>query len=72
MATIELNPTAIKVGCIFPMVILSEFRIGQYRDEYHRKDAPPLYLRIKKCIWLKIGRACEKVNISFEKKILIN
>ena len=29
-----------KVGCIFPMIILSEFRMGQYRDDDHREDAP--------------------------------
>ena len=28
-----------KVGHIFPMVIWSEFRIGQYRDDDHQKDA---------------------------------
>ena len=28
-----------KVGCVFPMVILSEFRMGQYRDEDHPEDA---------------------------------
>ena len=29
-----------KVGCIFPMVIWSEFRMGQYWDDDHREDAP--------------------------------
>ena len=29
-----------KVECIFPIVISSEFRIGQYRDDDHREDAP--------------------------------
>ena len=28
--------------CIFPIVISSEFRIGQYRDDDHREDAPTL------------------------------
>ena len=28
-----------KVGCVFPMIIWAEFRMGQYRDEDHRKDA---------------------------------
>ena len=28
-----------KVGCIFPVVISSEFRLGQYRDDDHREDA---------------------------------
>ena len=27
----------ITVGCIFPMVISSEFRIGQHRDDDHRE-----------------------------------
>ena len=29
-----------KVGCVFPIVIGSEFRIQQYRDDDHREDAP--------------------------------
>ena len=29
-----------KVGPIFPMVIWSEFRLGKYRDDDHREDAP--------------------------------
>ena len=29
-----------KVGCIFPMVTLSEFRMGQFRDDDLREDAP--------------------------------
>ena len=29
-----------KVGCIYPMVILSEFRMGQNWDDDHRVDAP--------------------------------
>ena len=29
-----------KVGCIFPMVISSEFRMRQHRDDDHRDDAP--------------------------------
>jgi len=28
-----------KVGCVFAMVIWSEFSMGQYRDKYHREDA---------------------------------
>ena len=28
-----------KVGCAFPMIILSEFRTRQYRDNDHREDA---------------------------------
>ena len=28
-----------KVGCVFPMVIRSEFRMGQYRDNDHHEDA---------------------------------
>ena len=27
------------MGCIFPVVISSEFRPGQYRDGDHREDA---------------------------------
>ena len=29
-----------KMECILPMVISSEFRIEQYRDDDHREDAP--------------------------------
>ena len=29
-----------KVGRGFPMVISSEFRMGQYRDDDHHEDAP--------------------------------
>ena len=29
-----------KVGCVFQMVIWSEFRMGQYSDDDHREDAP--------------------------------
>ena len=29
-----------KVGCVFPMVILIEFRLGQYSDDDHPKNAP--------------------------------
>ena len=42
-----------KVGCIFPMAILSEFRIGEYRDD--QEDAPHFNFvppRYKKCVYL--------------------
>ena len=29
-----------KLGCVFPMVIWPEFRMGRYRDDDHREDAP--------------------------------
>ena len=29
-----------KVGCVVPMVIRSEFRMGLYRDDDHREHAP--------------------------------
>ena len=29
-----------KVECVLTMVIWSEFRMGQYRDDDHREDAP--------------------------------
>ena len=36
----DIRPTLIgKVGCIFPMVILSEFRLVKYRDDDHQEDA---------------------------------
>ena len=31
-----------KVGCVFSMVIWSEFCMGQYKDNHHREDAPHL------------------------------
>ena len=34
------NATSTKVGRVFPMVISSEFRMGQYRDDDHREYAP--------------------------------
>ena len=33
-------PSILKWGCIFSMVIWSKFRMRQYRDDDHRKDAP--------------------------------
>ena len=36
-----------KVRCVFPMVIWSEFRMGQKRDEDHRKDAPHFRLALQ-------------------------
>ena len=32
--------SSFKVGCVFPMVISSELRMGQKRDHDHREDAP--------------------------------
>ena len=37
-----------KVGCIFPMVISSEFRMGQYRDDDHREDASHFSIRLSR------------------------
>ena len=38
------------VGCVIAMIILSEFRTGQYRNHDHRKDEPffkyPIHLKI--------------------------
>ena len=34
-----------KVGCVFPMVIWSEFRLGKYRDLGNREDARCVTLR---------------------------
>ena len=31
---------ALKVGCVFLMVIWSDFRIGQNRDDDHKEDTP--------------------------------
>ena len=32
--------TLYKVGRVFPLVIWSNSRMGQYRDDHHREDAP--------------------------------
>ena len=32
--------SSIKVGCVFPMGIWFEFRMGQQRDRDHQEDAP--------------------------------
>ena len=34
-----------KVGCVFPMVIWPEFRMGQYRDYDHQDHAPHFNFR---------------------------
>ena len=36
-----------KVGCVFPMVISSDFRTGQHRDDDHQEDAPYFKLQQK-------------------------
>ena len=35
-----------KVACVFPMVISSEFRMRQCRDDDHREDAPHFIFQI--------------------------
>ena len=35
-----------KGGCVFPVVILSESDMGQYRDVNHREDAPHFTIMI--------------------------
>ena len=37
-----------KVGCVVSMVIWSEFRMGQYRDDDHREHAAHFSLAINK------------------------
>ena len=34
-----------EVGSVFPMVIRSEFCMGQYRDDDHRENAPYYYYK---------------------------
>ena len=36
----EIKKYRIKVECAFPMVILPEFHMGQYREDDHQEDAP--------------------------------
>ena len=35
----------IQVGCVFSKVIWSEFRMGKYRDDEHRENAPDFIAR---------------------------
>ena len=35
-----------KVECVFPMVILSDFRMGQHKDDCHQEDAPHFIDRV--------------------------
>ena len=35
-----------KVGCVFLMVIWSEFCMGQYRDDHYRDNLPDFRIRI--------------------------
>ena len=37
----------IKVGCAFPMVVSSDFRLGKHRDDGHEEDASTLNYLIK-------------------------
>ena len=37
---IDINVSFYKKGCVFPMVISSEFRMEQHRDDDHQKDVP--------------------------------
>ena len=36
----QFRPKKFKVECVFRMIIWSEFRMVQYRDDDHREDAP--------------------------------
>ena len=50
----SLQNQVYKVECIFQMVISSEFRVGQYRDDDHRGDAPHFISRISPVLsWLR-------------------
>ena len=64
----------IKEGCICPMVISSEFRMGQYRDGDHQEDAPHfickvwvrwLQLKCKKCTVVTINAINYRNNWKF-------
>ena len=41
-------PRKIQVGCVFPKVIRSEFRMGQYGDDEHRENVPH-FIFLEKC-----------------------
>ena len=66
MYFIKRVETKCKVGCVFLMVIWSEFRLGKYRDDDHREDASHFiiihrvqfyrgYLRLILKIYFKVG-----------------
>ena len=38
----EYDTNHVKVECVFPMVISSDFRVGQHRDDDYQEDAPHL------------------------------
>ena len=40
----------IKVGRFFPMVISSDFRMGEHRDDDHEEDTP--YFKMRRYDWL--------------------
>ena len=41
-----------KLGCAFPMVISSDSRVGQHRDEDHEENAPFTWVQSELWIWL--------------------
>ena len=42
-----------KVPCAFPMVISSDFRVGQHRDDDHEEDAPYFKKIFKIILWVQ-------------------
>ena len=47
-----------KEGCV-PMVIWSEFRVGQYKDDSHREDAPHFTYRVLKDFQIDLNEEFE-------------
>ena len=41
----------VKVGCVYSMIIWSEFRMGHNRDDDHREDAPHFILKFPNNSW---------------------
>ena len=55
----------IKVGCVFLMVIWSEFRMEQYRDDGHRDDTPHFNLPVLKLTLDTVQCSCSNlVNLT--------
>ena len=52
-----------KVGCVFQMIISSEFRTRQYRDDDHREDAPLFIYRILHYHWVVVERTRPQTTI---------
>jgi len=49
-----------KLGCVFPMVISSDFRMGKHRDDDHEEDAPYFRIIDRMTTFLYLGQMMAK------------